>query len=306
MSKECGLVDFANKKDQRGHFEMWLRWTAAFVLLGAAGTGDAAEKTEPPKPDQTPIRAARSVHLSYQAPEAVLYYNEVVVEQSQKGSYFSVCGFNHGYFGIQERIHDKVVIFSVWDPGKQDNPDAVEEEQRVQLLHKDEDVYTGRFGGEGTGGQSFLTYDWKPGETYKFCVTAAASGSRTEFAAYFYMNETSQWKHLVTFSTLTNGDILKGYYSFIEDFRRDVKSAGETRRARFGNGWVKTAQGHWISLTQAKFTADANPLMTINAGAIQGGFFLQTGGETANQTPLWSTMERLPSGLVLPEGILNK
>lgn len=278
----------------------------AAMLVFCGATGDAAEQTGASGADVRPIRAARSVHLAYQAPEAVLFYNEVVVEQSQKGSYFSVCGFNHGYFGIQERNNDKVVIFSVWDPGKQDNPNAVEEERRVQMLHKDEAVYTGRFGGEGTGGQSFLTYDWKPGETYKFCVTASTSGNRTEYAAYFYINETSQWKHLVTFSTITNGDILKGYYSFIEDFRRDVKSTREMRRARFGNGWIKTAQGHWISLTKAKFTADGTPLMNIDAGAIEGGFFLQTGGETANRTPLWSTMERMPSGLVLPEGAVNK
>jgi len=273
------------------------------VILGvfiAAGAANAAEEA-PGKHAEKPIRAARSVHLGYQAPDAVWFYNEVTVEQSQEGTYFCVCGFRHGYFGIQERKHDKVVIFSVWDPGKQDNPNVVEKEKRVQLLYKADDVSTGRFGGEGTGGQSFLKYDWKPMETYRFLVKATVRGDRTEYAAYFYVNETAQWKHLVTFSTITGGAYLKGYYSFIEDFRRDYKSVNEVRRARFGKGWIKTSQGQWIALTKARFTADSTPLLNIDAGVADGTFFLQTGGETKNLTPLWSFIECLPQGLSLPE-----
>lgn len=274
---------------------------AAVIQLLTAAAGYAAQDASLP-PDANPsVRAARSVHLAYQAPEAVLFYNEVTVEQSQKGTYFSVCGFNHGYFGIQERAGDKVVIFSVWDPTSQDDPDAVKEDQRVRLLYRDPDVKTGRFGGEGTGGQSFLTYDWQPGETYRFLVKAKTAGDRTEYAAWFYLNETDSWKHLVTFSTIAKGDLLKGYYAFVEDFRRDGQSAREMRRARFQNGWIKTAAGHWIALTRARFTADSNPLMTIDAGLTDNGFFLQTGGNTINQTPLWSTLDRLPPTLSLPE-----
>jgi hypothetical protein len=253
-----------------------------------------------------PPKAARSVHLSYQAPDAVMYYNEVTVEQSCKGSYFSVCGFNHGYFGLQERNNDKVIIFSVWDTGNSNHPDDIPEEQRVRLLYRDPEVDTGRFGGEGTGGQSFFKYDWAVSKTYKFLITTTLSGNHTDYAAYFYLNETNHWKHLATFSRITNGEALKGYYSFIEDFRRDFKSVMEVRRARFTNGWTKTPSGHWISLTKAKFTADSTDLMTINAGAIENGFFLQTGGETLNETPLWSDMERLPGGLTLPEKLVSK
>ena len=30
----------------------------------------------------------------------------------------------------------KVVIFSIWDPGKQDNPNIVKQEDRVKVLHE--------------------------------------------------------------------------------------------------------------------------------------------------------------------------
>jgi len=79
------------------------------------------------------FRAARSVHLSYAAQAGELFYNEVVVEDSVNGSYFMACGWNTGYFGIQQLggTDDKVVLFSVWDPTKGDDPGAVKTEERV-------------------------------------------------------------------------------------------------------------------------------------------------------------------------------
>ena len=59
--------------------------------------------------------ACRSVHLSFRdAPEGDAFYNEVTVKKSAEGTYFAVCGFNKGYFGLQElRRGKKVLIFSV-------------------------------------------------------------------------------------------------------------------------------------------------------------------------------------------------
>ena len=59
------------------------------------------------------VVAARSVHLSYACRETVaLFYNEVVVKESTPGSYFMVCGWSGGYFGIQqlEDPDDKVSL----------------------------------------------------------------------------------------------------------------------------------------------------------------------------------------------------
>lgn len=238
--------------------------------------------------------ACRSVHLAYPAGDGTAFYNEVAVDQSAPGTYFCTCGFNFGYFGIQE-LGDgkKLVIFSVWDPGNQNNPNDVANEKRVKLLHKDDKVRVGRFGNEGTGGQSFFDYNWKTGETYKFLVTAKPEGDRTEFAARFYVPEDKAWKHLVTFSTITGGKNLRGYYSFVEDFKRDRVSTTKVRRAHFGNGWIRTADGKWSPLVQARFTADANPVTNINAGPDGDRFFLATGGDTENRdTPLKQMMTR--------------
>ncbi len=248
--------------------------------------------------------ACRSVHLQYPAPEGDAFYNEVIVDKSAEGTYFCVGGFRHGYYGIQELAPGrrnlaakKVLIFSVWDPGSQDDPNRVDDEQRVKLLYKDEAVRVGRFGNEGTGGQSFLNLDWQPGKIYRFLVTSAVDGERTAFTAWLRAGDDKlaggdkEWRKLVTFSTITGGKPLSGYYAFVEDFRRNRVSTEHAREARFGNGWVRDLAGKWHPLAQARFTADSNPVTNINAGQRDGWFFLATGGETKNDaTPLRATI----------------
>jgi hypothetical protein len=181
-----------------------------------------------PADDRLAGIACRSVHLACSADDpAAAFYNEVTVDQSAPGTYFCVCGFHRGYYGLQELADGrKLLIFSVWDLGDQNDPSAVAKEQRVKLLYHDEQVRVGRFGNEGTGGQSFFDFDWKIGETYRFLVTAKADGDdRTAFAAWFLVPEEKAWKHLVTFSTIDKGHDLSGLYSFVEDFRRNRVSA---------------------------------------------------------------------------------
>lgn len=252
--------------------------------------------------EKTTAVACRSVHLFYSAPEGVAFYNEVTVGQSAAGTYFMACGFDLGYFGIQQSaIGKKVVIFSVWDPGKQSDPKQVEQDKQVKALYHGEGVRVGRFGNEGTGGQSFFDYDWSPGKTYRFFLMARPAGDRTAFAAFFYLPEKKAWKHLATFSTISQGRGLRGYYSFIEDFRRNGVSATEARRARFGNGWIRSKDGQWVALTRARFTADRNPALNIDAGVAGDCFFLATGGKTQNRsTPLGKMIDRPPSGIDLP------
>jgi hypothetical protein len=230
--------------------------------------------------------ACRSVHLSFVAPPGVAFYNEIAVERSAPGTYFMACGWSQGYFGIQELANGKkVVLFSVWDPAAGDDPAKVPPEKRVKLLHNDNAVRVKRFGNEGTGGQSFFDYDWKVGETYRFFVTAAADGpDRTAYGGYFYLPEAKEWKHLVTFSTLTPKDeLLRGSYSFVEDFRRNKVSATQARSMAITNGWMKTTKGEWIELKQARFTADSNPALNIDARAEGATFYLATGGDTENR-----------------------
>ena len=233
--------------------------------------------------------ACRSVHLAYTAEPGTAFYVETTVRNSAAGTYFCAIGFNSGYFGIQELANGKkLAIFSVWDPTAGNDLKKVAEEKRVKTLHKGEGVRVGRFGGEGTGGQSFLDFEWKTGDTYRFLVTCEPDGKdRMAFAGHLYLPEKKEWKHLVTFSTITGKKTLGGYYSFVEDFRRNRISTTKVRSAEYGNAWVKAAKdGEWKPATSARFTADSNPVTNIDAGLTRtkDGFFLATGGETTNTT----------------------
>ena len=247
--------------------------------------------------------ACRSVHLRYPAAAGTTFTNRVRVDQSAPGTYFMACGWDKGYFGIQEQGRGKkVAIFSVWDSGQND-PDGVDNDDRVKLLYKDAAVRTGRFGGEGTGGQSFLDLDWEVGDTYEFTVTAVPNGRRTEYTGFLKGPGDKAWTRLVTFSTVTGGKPLGGYYSFVEDFRRDRVSTTKTRKATFGPTWVRTTDGEWQHLGRARFTADANPVLNIDAGTAGGRFFLATGGPIANTgTKLRAEME-VPKPDAPPAGV---
>jgi hypothetical protein len=262
----------------------------AILILMACGVTMAGEQ---------PQRACRSVHLWYPGPEAVAFCNEVTVQKSAAGTYFMACGFDGGYFGIQELgSGKKVVLFSVWEPNRGNDPKAVAEDRRVKLIAKGEGIRTGRFGGEGTGGQSFFDYDWKVHQPYRLLVTAKADGTRTRYSGYFYVPEKSAWQHLATFSTLNEGKLLRGFYSFIEDFRRDGDSATHQRRAQFSEAWVKAKNGKWSALTRARFTADNNSATNIDAAAEGSAFVLSTGGDTRNDhAPLGDSIDHPPAGL---------
>ena len=274
-------------------FVSWLPLLAALLLAAGPATQPAA-----------PPRAARSIHLSYAAKPATAFYNEVTVRHSTSGSFFMCCGYSHGYFGMQDLGDHKITLFSVWDPTRGDKASAVPESQRVEVLYAGEGVAIKRFGGEGTGAQSRIDFDWKIGQTYRYLLTAKVEDKKTQYAAFLFMPDTKAWKHIATFRVTTGGDELRGLYSFVEDFRRNGKSATETRRAEFGNGWTMDVGGQWHPLLNATFTASdalTEARDTIDAGIVGDSFYLQTGGETHQSRAVGSKIERRATAAKPPE-----
>lgn len=260
------------------------RWMALGLSLLALAIMQPARADE-----KLAGKACRSVHLRFRAGQGSAFVNAVTVERSAPGTYFCVGGFKHGYLGIQELgDRKKVAIFSVWDSNRENDPNAVPVERRVKLIDQGEGVRIGRFGNEGTGGQSFLDLDWKDGERYTFLITARPDGERTTYSAYVSPPGATKWQLIAAFSTITGGDWLSGYYAFVEDFRRNRVSATQERIARFGPAWVKlTEDQRWHQVDSATFTGDSNPSTAIDAGVREGAFFLATGGATRNEhTPL--------------------
>jgi hypothetical protein len=254
-------------------------------------------------------RAARSVHLGFLDAQGDAFYNETVIEKSTDGSYFMVCGWDTGYFGIQQLRGDrKVAIFSVWDPTKGDDPTAVKTEDRVEVLYQSPEARIKRFGGEGTGGQCMIDFNWRLGETNQFLIHAKTETNairKTAYTAYIKSPTDKDWRKLATFRvrTKTEGHVvppsggspgaMRGLYSFVEDFRRDTKSVMDERRARFGNAWLLKSD-KWTPLTRARFTAsnaDWESKENIDAGLAENWFYLATGGPIKKTRDLRSIIE---------------
>lgn len=245
--------------------------------------------------------AARSVHLAWAGRDVEWFTLEMTVRESTPGSYFMACGWNTGYFGIQELGADrKVAIFSVWDPTRGDNPRAVRPEDRVELLYRDPDVRIRRFGGEGTGGQCMLDFDWQLGKAYRFAVHAEPQADKTAYTGYLRGPGDASWRKLVVFRTRTGGQKLRGLYSFVEDFRRDTASIQQRRRAEYASVWIKPSDGAWKVVNEARFTASNSPRESqgnIDAGFADGRWRLATGGKIEPEHPVGSRLpgENLPS-----------
>lgn len=266
------------------------------ILLVVAAIGVALA---PPPMLAAEPRAARSVHLGYPAPDASLFTIAMTVTETTPGSYFMAAGWNTGYFGLQELADGrKVVIFSVWDPTKGDDPRIVQNEDRVECLYAKEGMRIKRFGGEGTGGQCMGDLEWKVGSAVRFAVVARIDGAKTSYEGHLKASDGEPWTHLVTFRTRTGGKPLRGLYSFVEDFRRDGRSVHELRRGCFHEGWVQGVDGAWHALVKARFTAsgaDWEAKDSIDAAVEKGMFSLATGGDIRPGLPLGSLLD-LPAG----------
>ena len=138
-------------------------------------------------------------------------------------------------------------------------------------------------------------FSWRLGETNRFVIRSEVHSNKTAYTAWIFDQSQAGWRKLATFRTRTSGRNLRGYYSFVEDFRRDTRSVGEVRRARFGAGWVRNSQGEWIPLSAARFTASGaswESKENIDAGIDGESFYLVTGGATQRTIDLRTTLRR--------------
>lgn len=249
------------------------------------------------------FRRGSSVHYFYTLPESNVeyFYNEVLVtpENAVNGTYFMMNGFSEGYMGIQQTSSgERKILFSVWSPYSTDNPGDIPEEYKVKLLRKGANVTIGDFGGEGSGGQSWLNYSWSPGTTYKALVGAKPDGDgNTIYTAYFFAD--GEWKLIASFKRPKTNTYYKGAYSFLENF--DPTQSYKKRSVCYKNQWARLASGTWKEVTEAKFSCDDTGLQGLRydiygeTNADRNGFIIQSFGFFDEHTPYGSLFQRQPS-----------
>jgi hypothetical protein len=232
-------------------------------------------------------RRGPSVHLSYQVPRKVnlqYAYSEVTVPKGQDpiGSFFMANGFGQGYFGIQvNSSKERRVLFSVWSPFKTDNPRKIPKDQRIHALARGAEVHVGKFGNEGSGGQSYLVYPWKSDKTYRFLTKVEPDGKgNTVYTSWFGDKAADEWRLIASFRRPKTDTHLKRFHSFLESFSPSYGYMG--RRAFYGGVWVREVEGKWHECTRARFSVDATGggrhRLDFAGGADGQRFFLRNCG----------------------------
>ena len=273
-------------------------------LDGPAAAGIQANQKE--------RRNAASVHLSYPHPKDVQvagFYCEASAQEDPVATYYMACGWHRGYFGMQVNSPtERRIIFSVWDSGNEAvSRDKVGAADRVTLIAKGENVFSGDFGNEGTGGHSHLKYLWKTGEVQKFFVTAVVlDATHTIFSGYWFHPDQKKWMLISSWRAPKEGNYLSGLYSFSENF--GGHNGHLRRKAHFGNQWIFTSDKKWIEVTQASFSHDGTgkaDRLDRFMGVENGQFFLSQGGflndYTEYGTPFNRPARKAPPVLDLPD-----
>lgn len=248
-------------------------------------------------------RRGPSVHLKYDMPRnknVEWFYNEITVPEGNDviGSYYMANGFGQGYFGIQCNSEtERRVLFSVWSPFDTQDPKLIPDSLQIKMLRRGEGVHIGEFGNEGSGGQSFLRYNWHAGLTYKFLTQIKPDGKgSTVYTAYFFAADENRWRLIASFLRPETDVHYTGAHSFLENF---LTGQGYiTRRVHFSNQWFRTTAGEWIEASDATFTFDETARkkarLDYQGGydAVSNTFYLQNCGFFSESTPYNAKFDR--------------
>lgn len=249
-------------------------------------------------------RRGPSVHLRYDTREAgdetEWFYSEITVPEGNdiKGSYYMANGFGEGYFGMQVNSEtERRVLFSVWSPFETDDPSRIPDDQKIILVGKGKDVNTGEFGNEGSGGQSFLRYPWKAGQTYRFLLRGnPVENQYTRYTAYFFAPEENQWRLIASFNRPKTRTYLTRFHSFLENF--NTETGDIPRKAYFHNQWVRNTNGKWVGISNAVFSVDNTGRkkfrLDYKGGQEGKRFFLQNCGFFNDSTTIGSVFRIQP------------
>lgn len=263
-------------------------------------------------------RRGPSVHLRPDLPAGNMeyFYSEVFVPDGQDviGSYFMCNGFGEGYAGIQVNSErERRVLFSVWSAYRTDNPSLMGKYAprltRVnnQPGQRERFTYT-KFGGEGSGGQSFLRYPWQAGKTYRMLTRVRPHPRQDKFPgsslykAWFHDGEEwifiAEWRRVELDAADNNGRPpaprwYTGAYHFLENF--NPATGDVTRFGTWDNQWFISKDGEYFEPTGFTFTNDATAgaghRVDYSGGVIppgeplSGALFLKMGGYFTDNVP---------------------
>ncbi len=256
------------------------------------------------------IKRGPSCHLGWVQPSGntEYFYNEinVPVGQDVPAAYFMTTGGDGFYMGIQPNTKGtgkRNILFSVWN--NENDPQNIKYSEVVRHGEKSK---PNSFGHEGSGIQTWRYYDWDAGKTYATLVHVrpevkdGVQTGNTLYTGYFWSEEFG-WELIAEIRRPGMKSWYRGSYSFSENF--GPHNGFVTRSVDFPNQWMRTSDGKWHEILQARVTADgcgSGGLRTDFYGGVRDGhFYLQNIGYIDTKINSGTLFSRPASGKTAPE-----
>jgi Domain of unknown function (DUF3472)/Domain of unknown function (DUF5077) len=212
--------------------------------------------------NHTNYQSSPSVHLGFSTtqPTSTSYnwlYEEILVPEGADPlhTFYMAIGFYRGYFGIQTNTqNERRVLFSVWDSKDAEKDKSINHDDYVSLVDKADYTTVNSFGGEGTGGQSYVkTANWKSGSPVKFLMNVSPQTDYTVLLSAWYKLENEDWKYVATWKAPKEKRYFNGFHSFLENFGY---SNGQLKRsAYYYNAWgYEVDQKKWVNFNKVRFS----------------------------------------------------
>ncbi|MBF0647381.1 DUF3472 domain-containing protein [Dysgonomonas sp. GY75] len=214
------------------------------------------------KVNHTDYQSSPSVHLAFSSTEPTTksydwLYEEITVPKDSDplATFYMAIGFYRGYFGIQTNSEtERRVLFSVWDSKDAENDTSVTNADFVTLVDKDPATTTNSFGGEGTGGQSYIKdANWKTGKPVQFLMNVRPQDNGSVILSAWYNIDNVGWKYVASWRAPKEKKIFDGFYSFLENY--GYTNGQQRREAYYYNAWGREdSTGKWINFNKVRFS----------------------------------------------------
>jgi len=330
------LITYTFAKSQYYRYE--LRCTEGCTAINNIGcfrftTGSSSLKTYVATYLSSPSVNPSFSTTSNDAPKGNSYdwlYSEVLMPEVSdiSGTYLQVLGISSGYMGIQNNGYNDdgskkhTVLFSVWDNGDTDTDPDLPDYMKAGAVDWSDSTTVNRFGGEGTGTQTYINGRiFEAGKWVRFLTNARpettsytnSNGTETTqhnmlITCWFDANDGKGWQYVATVRRRDNSNYHDAWYSFLESYN---PSNGQVRRlGYFRNGYGHgQASGKWYHFNRISVghtdggTAEGarNDYGYGVSDTYPGAFFLVSGGY--QDTAEGSTTVSLSTSTTAVDGI---
>jgi hypothetical protein len=210
--------------------------------------------------------------------------------------------------GIQTNSDtERRVLFSIWSGYSTNDPSQIPNDYTVSVDRIGPSVTNGTFGGEGSGAQTYLVFNWTTGVTYKFLTKAIPlSTNATTYTAWFNDPKNSTnggWRLIAQITRPKIQTYLTGIYSFIECF--DPDKGNQTRMGYYGNQWYYDSTNTWKESKSVSYAEDdagnTNIRRDVQGGVYNRNMFFMKNGGFFNTTSVPGTIYTRVSNKVHPK-----